>query len=82
MEKYYTWSSTTFSKVAGLKLKLLHGCFSRFFNCKNDTKSCIASHKINYFQSKAQFSNVSRMIFQFKNGLKPRPTVPKKHLPF
>ena len=34
-----------FSKVAGLKpatlikLTLLHGCFSRFLNCANDTKS-------------------------------------------
>ena len=25
-----------------LKLKLLHGCFSRFLNCTNDTKSCNA----------------------------------------
>ena len=27
-----------------LKVTLLHGCFSCFLNCKNDTKSCKASH--------------------------------------
>ena len=27
-----------------LKVTLLHGCFSRFLNCTNDTKSCNASH--------------------------------------
>ena len=26
-----------------LKLTLLHGCFSRFLNCTNGTKSCNAS---------------------------------------
>ena len=41
--------SVTFSKVAGwpatlLKVALLHGCFSRFLNCTNDTKSRNASH--------------------------------------
>ena len=37
-----------FSKVAGfatlLKVALLHGCFSRFLNCTNGTKSRKASH--------------------------------------
>ena len=39
----------TFSKVAGFKpatlqkVALLHGCFSRFLNCTNDTKSRKAS---------------------------------------
>ena len=32
-----------FRKVV-LKLKLLHGCFSRFVNCINDAKSRKASH--------------------------------------
>ena len=40
------WRSVTFSKVAGFSLQpatlrkvtLLHGCFSRFLNCANDTK--------------------------------------------
>ena len=27
-----------------LKVKLLHGCFSRFLNCANGTKLCNASH--------------------------------------
>ena len=27
-----------------LKLKLLHGCFSRLLNCTNGTKLCNASH--------------------------------------
>ena len=26
-----------------VKVTLLHGCFSRFLNCKNGTKSCKAS---------------------------------------
>ena len=32
-----------------LKVTCLHGCFSRFLNCTNDTKSCKAS-LINPFQ--------------------------------
>ena len=27
-----------------LKLTILHGCFSRFLNCTNSTKSCHAPH--------------------------------------
>ena len=33
-----------------LKLTLLHGCFSRFLNCANGTKSCNALHVTNLFQ--------------------------------
>ena len=40
----HPWRSITFSKVAGLKLTLLHWCFSRFLNCTNGTKSRYASH--------------------------------------
>ena len=45
----HPWRSVNFSKVAGwpaalLKLTLLHGCFSRFLNCKNATKSRNAPH--------------------------------------
>ena len=46
----HLWMSVNFSKVAGLKpatllkLALLHGCFSRFLNCANGTKSHNASH--------------------------------------
>ena len=42
--------SVTFSKVAGfqptnlLKVALFHGCFSRFLNCANGTKSRNGSH--------------------------------------
>ena len=46
----HPWRSVTFSKVAGyepatlLKLTLLHGCFPRFSNCINGTKSRSVSH--------------------------------------
>ena len=46
----HPWRSANFRKVAGfkpatlLKLTLLHGCFSRFLNCTNGTKSRNASH--------------------------------------
>ena len=46
----HSWRSVNFSKVAGfkpatlLKLTLLHGCFSRFLNCANVTKSHNAPH--------------------------------------
>ena len=36
MEECY---SVTFSKVAGLKVTLLHACFSCFLNCRNSPKS-------------------------------------------
>ena len=32
--------------AALLKMTLLCGCFSRFLNCTNDTKSCPASHML------------------------------------
>ena len=40
------WRSFTFSKIAGLmpatllKVTLFNGCFSRFLNCSNGSKSC------------------------------------------
>ena len=46
----HPWRSVNFSKVAGfkpatlLKLTLLHGCFLRFLNCTNGTKSRNTSH--------------------------------------
>ena len=40
----HPWRSATFCKNARLKVTLLHGCFSRFLNCKNSTKSGNASH--------------------------------------
>ena len=39
--------SITFSKVATLlKVALLDGCFSRFSNCRNNTKLRNASHMV------------------------------------
>ena len=41
----YSWKSVTFIKVAGLlKVTLFHGCFLRFLNCTNGTKSRKAPH--------------------------------------
>ena len=52
--KKHPWRSVTFSKSAGfscrlkpaflVKVTLLHGCFSRFVNCPNGTKSRKASY--------------------------------------
>ena len=44
----HPWRSVNFSKISLkpatlLKLALLHGCFSRFLNCTNGTKSRSAS---------------------------------------
>ena len=39
----HPWRNVTFSKVL-LKETLFHGCFSRFLNCTNGTKSRKASH--------------------------------------
>ena len=35
----HQWRSVAFGKVAGFSSKLLHMCFSRFFNCTNGIKS-------------------------------------------
>ena len=46
----HPWGSGTFSKVSGfkpatlLKVTFLRGCFSRFVNFTNGTKSCKTSH--------------------------------------
>ena len=40
--------NVTFSKVAGVKITLLHGSFSHFLNCTNGTKSRIGSHLIHW----------------------------------
>ena len=42
----HPWRSVTFSKIAGLNLKvtLLHGCFSCFLNFINGTKLCNTSY--------------------------------------
>ena len=38
--------------LLALKVTLLNGCFSRFLNCTNDTKSRNASHIITMFLKK------------------------------
>ena len=42
----YPWRSVTFmlKPATFRKVTLLHGCFSRFLNCTNGTKSRKASH--------------------------------------
>ena len=42
----HPWRMVNFSKITKtlLKLTLLHGCFSRFLNCTNGTKSRNAPH--------------------------------------
>ena len=40
----HPWRSVNFSEVAGLKLTLLHRCFSSFLNCTNGPKSRNAPH--------------------------------------
>ena len=40
----HPWKNVTFGKVALLKATLFYGCFSRFSNCANGTKSRKASH--------------------------------------
>ena len=37
-----------------LKVALLHGCFSRFLNCTNGSKSRTASHMWNQFKGNKQ----------------------------
>ena len=66
----HPWKSVNFSKVAGfslqlyLKLTLLHGCFSRFLNCTNITKSRNASHIPLTAKSLFQLSNVPSEIIR------------------
>ena len=44
IEKCYIQQSCRFLLVTLLKITLVHGCFLRFLNCTNGTKSCKASH--------------------------------------
>ena len=52
----HPWRSVTFSKVAKLKVTLLHRCFACFLNCTNGTKSRKASHIILLFYKKQALS--------------------------
>ena len=52
------------SKVAAwLKITLLHGCFSRFLNCTNGTKSRKASH-INNWKKHNNFDVLFKAFFR------------------
>ena len=65
----HPWRRVTFSKVAGSKsatlrkVTLLHGCFSRFLNCMNGTKSRKAPHvrfptQADHNSRRSQYSHV------------------------
>ena len=41
-----TWKTTVLKPATLLKVSLLHGCFSRYLNCANVTKSRNASHTL------------------------------------
>ena len=47
-----------------LKVTLLHGCFSRFLNCTNGTKSRNAAH-INVYLRCPLYSNLISLLFHF-----------------
>ena len=47
----HSWRSVNFSKVARLKLTLLHGCFSRYLNCTSGTNSRNASQVLFFFKA-------------------------------
>ena len=52
--------SVTFKPATLLKVTLLHGCFSRFLNCSNGTKSPNASQII----SETQFLFISAIYIE------------------
>ena len=55
-----------FSKVADFSLKLSLGCFSRFLNCTNDTKSRNGAHIVEFqtdIQSDILSSNAHEFLF-------------------
>ena len=64
-----TWRSVTFSKIARFqpatlpKVTLLHGCFSRFLNCTNGTKSSKTSHIYLHFVDARVGENLGHAMF-------------------
>ena len=46
--KKHPWRSVTLKPTTLLKVTLLHGCLSRFLNCRNGTKPHNASHIVSY----------------------------------
>ena len=65
----HPWRSVNFSKV--ILVTLLHGCFSRFLNCANDTKSRNASHM--RIRMNSRHSNVAEIFITAHLG-------PRQHL--
>ena len=59
----HPWRNDTFNL---LKVTLLHGCFSRFLNCTNDTKSRNASPK-NIYQKNLRTYGKSSSTYLQKN---------------
>ena len=69
----HPWRSVTFSKVAGLGLRLkpatllnvtlLHGCFSRFLNCMRGTKSRKAPHVVHEISIDQCFDRLTFFCF-------------------
>ena len=64
----HTWRSVTFKAATSLKVTPLHGCFSRFLNWTNDTKSRNASLYSIYQVLKSPHTN-SHVIWQFLESL-------------
>ena len=59
-----------FQPATLLKVTLLHGCFSRFLNCTNGTKSHKASHMINVtrtFDIASLIAGVTKMLPLYQN---------------
>ena len=51
-------------KLLPLKLSLLHGCFSRFSNCANGTKSRKASHFFYHLEIVSQGLSVKKVFLE------------------
>ena len=82
----HPWRSVNFSKPATLlELALLHGCFSRFLNCTNVTKSHNAPHlkfKLKIFSAKMCRSVVSNydQIYTFIRKVRKRKNIKKYYM--
>ena len=62
----HSWRSVNFSKVAGLKLTLVHDCFSRCLNCTSGTNSRNASQVLFFFKA----CSICRLLYLcFKKNL-------------
>ena len=61
MGKRHRRSSGVFKPTTLLKVTLLHGCFSRFLNCIDGTKSRKKSH-IQSFQTKQKLQKIGKLL--------------------